>query len=77
MRLVSWNVNQLDVRDWLAGTGADLALLQEAPQHPTAMADRTSGVPMQVLPDDDAAWETCGWERRLWRTAIVQLSGGH
>jgi endonuclease/exonuclease/phosphatase family metal-dependent hydrolase len=76
MRLVSWNVNHLDVRDWLAGTGADLALLQEAPQHPTAMADRTSGVPMQVLPDDDAAWQTCGWERRPWRTAIVRLSEG-
>lgn len=30
MRLVSWNVNQLDVRDWLAGTGADLALLKMA-----------------------------------------------
>ena len=28
MRLVSWNVNHLDVGDWLAGTGADLALLQ-------------------------------------------------
>jgi len=56
MRLVSWNVKHLDVGDRLTGTGADLALLQEAPELPPPMADGASGGLVQFLPDADAAW---------------------
>lgn len=74
MRLLSWNVRQLDVWDLLAASGSDLALLQEAPRPPLALRDGSSNEPIDVHPNDDCAWETCGRERGAWRAAIARLS---
>jgi hypothetical protein len=70
MRLLSWNVHQLDLWDELAGDGAALALLQEAPLPPTSSTRQ----PLEVIPAAGPAWSTAGWERRPWRTAIARLS---
>jgi hypothetical protein len=67
IRLLSWNVNKLPLWDELAATGADLALLQEAPPSPADSA-------FEVLPGGAETWSTAGWEQRPWRTALVRLS---
>ena len=74
VRLVSWNVKQLDVREHLAKSDADIALLQEAPPPLSASGEAASDSACHFLPSDDAAWETLGCGHRPWRTAIVRLT---
>jgi hypothetical protein len=74
VRLVSWNVKQLDVREHLAKSDADIALLQEAPPPLSASGEAASDSACHFLPSGDATWETLGWDHRPWRTAIVRLS---
>jgi endonuclease/exonuclease/phosphatase family metal-dependent hydrolase len=69
MNIISWNIAQRDDA-WraLLDTDADIALLQEATEPPADVASR-----IVVNP---GPWRTGGTGRRLWRTAIVQLSQG-
>lgn len=64
--LVSWNVNKLALRNELASTGADVALLQEVPP--------PESCPFEVLPGGTETWTMAGWEKRPWRTAVARLS---
>ena len=52
MRLISRNVNHRDVREQLAASYADNALLQEAPQPPMPALDTAQAV-MEFPPDPD------------------------
>ena len=74
MRLVSWNINQLALWDQLAVDGAELALLQEAPEPPSGAAHTSPDWPQEILPGPGEMWATAGWEQRPWRTAIARLS---
>ena len=65
--MLSWNVRHLSLWDRLASEEVDLALHQEAPR------PATDGV-VEVYPGGLETWETAGWERRAWRTAIVRTS---
>ena len=68
MKIVSWNIACL-IEPWhvLARTDADLALLQEAGEPPSDVAQQ-----VEVNP---APWCIPGVDgRRKWRTAIVKLS---
>lgn len=74
MQLLSWNVKHLDVGEHLTKSGADIALLQEAPPPLSASGEAASDSASHFLPSDDAAWETLGCGHRPWRTAIVRLT---
>lgn len=69
MRLVSWNIRQLDEawRILEADEAIDIALLQEA-KPPPASASRCDVVPLR-----DADWKMLGYER-VFRTAVARLS---
>ena len=68
MKIVSWNIAGL-LKPWhtLANMGGDVALLQEAGQPPSEIAER--------IEVDPAPWGTAGLDgARAWRTAIARLS---
>lgn len=67
VRLVSWNVNKLNLWDELTGVEADVGLLQEVPK-------REDGCRFEVLPGGTETWAIAGWEKRPWRTAIARMT---
>jgi exonuclease III len=69
VRLWSWNVNGLRPWEALAGSGVDVALLQEVPVPPADW-------PQVVVPDPAEGWATAGWLPGRWsrRAAVVQVS---
>lgn len=70
VKLVAWNIaHRTEPWRQLVESEADIALLQEAAEPPTDIAERV-GV-------DSASWETqgAGLSRPAWRTAVVRLSG--
>lgn len=65
--LLSWNVGRSDLLEQVSAEPVDVALLQEVPRPPTSGS--------RILPrPGDVAWQTEGWKRRTWRTAIMQVS---
>lgn len=70
VKIISWNIAQrAQCWECLADMGADLALLQEAAQPPTEVAER-----YDVNPEP---WFTSGGDSkrpRAWRAAVVRLS---
>lgn len=67
MRLMSWNMaHKSALWNDVWQFDADVALLQEVPL-PTENLQR-------VIPTDRDPWETAGYARRPWRTAIAQTS---
>jgi hypothetical protein len=65
LKLISWNMaHRKSAWQFLAGSDADIALLQEAREPPT---DLTSKLSVDVAP-----WQT--GPSRAWRTAIVDIS---
>lgn len=67
MKAISWNVAGKS-NNWneLAASGADFALLQEAPCPPDA-----TSTPIET---DSAEWRTGNTGNRPWRTAVAKLS---
>jgi hypothetical protein len=68
LTVISWNICRSPAA-WrqLLGSGADIALLQEASEPPPDVADS--------IEVDSAPWETAGTgSTRNWRTAVVRLS---
>lgn len=66
IRLLSWNIAGGHHWDDLREFNADVALLQEARQPlPGAVEEVVS---------DELPWQTDGYYRRQWRTAVVRLS---
>ena len=68
MKILSWNIaHRHEPWRWLLDTDADLALLQEAGEPPSDVAERICA--------DSAPWRTPGAEGgRPWRAAVVKLS---
>jgi endonuclease/exonuclease/phosphatase family metal-dependent hydrolase len=68
MRVVSWNIaGRKEPWRELIGSGADVALLQEAAEPPSDVAEQ--------IEVDTAPWKTEGaGKNRRWRTAIVKLT---
>lgn len=68
LKLVSWNIAHRDLWADVESSGADIALLQECPIPPaTPLGQR-------VIPREREKWATAGYERRTWRTAVVNVS---
>jgi exonuclease III len=68
VRIVSWNIGGREEpwRQIAANDSIDVALLQEAKAPPPGLRLEVVGV--------EGAWQTSGWEKRYFRTAVVRCS---
>lgn len=68
VRILSWNIGGREEawRQLAADASIDVALLQEAKPPPR-------GLPLAVV-EAQGGWETSGWEKRPFRTAVVRCS---
>ena len=68
IRLLSWNMDNQDLWETIpTDPGFDVALVQEA-RRPGGLAA------LELVPGLTEPWETSGWKRRNWRTAIARFS---
>jgi exonuclease III len=68
IRLLSWNMDNQDLWDAIpTDPGYDVALVQE-------MRRPDGAGPLELIPERTDPWQTSGWKRRNWRTAIGRLS---